>query len=290
MEPITSLSPDERLAVIDLAAAAEAADGTPPLNEEATLALMRDDALHWLARDEDAGGADDAPIVGYAQWQPQNGTGQLVVHPHHRRRRIGTALLDGLRRSAQTRVWAFGSHAPARAFAAARGLTPVRGLTMMERVLADEPAPTPPEGITLRGFTDADTEGFLAVNAAAFAHHPEQGHFNAADLAARQHESWWEPEGLILAVEGDDVRGFHWTKRHDATTGEVYVLGVSPDAGGRGLGTVLLQAGLSRLADGGATRVILYVEADNEPALALYRKAGFTVVHTDTLFGPAATD
>ncbi|QIK71745.1 mycothiol synthase [Propioniciclava coleopterorum] len=282
MEPTDSLEPQDRLAVIELAAAAEAADGTPPLNEEATLALMRDDALHWLARDGDA-------VVGYAQWQANNATGQLVVHPHHRRQRIGSSLLDGLRSRAKTRVWAFGTHAPARAFAAARGLAPVRGLTMMERVLADETAPAVPEGITLRGFTDADADAFLAVNAAAFVHHPEQGHFSAADLAARQAEDWWEPEGLILAVEGDEVLGFHWTKRHDATTGEVYVLGVDPRASGKGLGKVLLQAGLSRLADGGATRVILYVEADNEPALALYRRAGFEVVHTDTLYGPTTS-
>lgn len=282
MEPTDTLEPQDRLAVIELAAAAEAADGTPPLNEEATLALMRDDALHWLVRDGDA-------VVGYAQWQPNNATGQLVVHPHHRRQRIGSSLLDGLRSRAKTRVWAFGTHAPARAFAAARGLAPVRGLTMMERILADETAPAVPEGITLRGFTDADADAFLAVNAAAFVHHPEQGHFSAADLAARQAEDWWEPDGLILAVEGDEVLGFHWTKRHDATTGEVYVLGVDPRASGKGLGKVLLQAGLSRLADGGATRVILYVEADNEPALALYRRAGFEVVHTDTLYGPTTS-
>lgn len=279
MEPIDTLEASDRLAVIELAAAAEAADRTPPLNEEATLALLRDDARHWLVRDR-------ATVVGYAQWQPGNATGQLVVHPHHRRHGIGTALLEALRTHTTTRVWAFGTLPQAQRFAAARGLRPVRGLTMMERVLADEPAPIVPEGITLRGYTDADADAFLAVNAAAFVHHPEQGHFSAADLAARQAEDWWEPEGLILAVEDDAVRGFHWTKRHDTTTGEVYVLGVSPSAAGRGLGTVLLQAGLSRLAHGGAHRVILYVEADNEPALALYQRAGFTTVHTDTLYGP----
>ena len=104
---------------------------------------------------------------------------------------------------------------------------------------------------------------------------------------ARQHEDWWEPEGLILATQGASLLGFHWTKRHDADTGEVYVLGVSPQEAGRGLGKVLLQAGLARLARGGATRVILYVDAGNDAAVALYRKAGFQVEHTDTLFGTA---
>ncbi|WP_454228531.1 mycothiol synthase [Propioniciclava flava] len=280
VDPRSSLTPHQRLAVIDLAAAAERADGTPPLNEEATLALTRDDARHWLV---EAGGV----LVGYAQEQPANQTAQIVVHPQHRRAGHGTALLAALTESASPHVWAFGTSDAAQGFAAARGLVAVRGLSMMERVLSEESAPSTPEGVTLRGYTDADAEAFLALNAAAFAHHPEQGHFSAADLVARQHEDWWEPAGLILATQQDTLLGFHWTKRHDADTGEVYVLGVAPEASGRGLGKVLLQAGLAHLSRGGATRVLLYVDAGNEAAVALYRKAGFVVVHTDTLYAPA---
>ncbi len=266
--------------MIDLAASAERNDATPPLNEEATLALARDDARHWLIQ-------PDGELIGYAQEQPANRTAQIVVAPQHRRAGVGSSLLAALRGETAPDVWAFGTGAPAQGFAAARGLVPIRGLSMMERVLADEPEPVVPPGVSLRGYTDADADAFLALNAAAFAHHPEQGHFSAADLAARQHEDWWEPEGLILATQGASLLGFHWTKRHDADTGEVYVLGVSPQEAGRGLGKVLLQAGLARLARGGATRVILYVDAGNDAAVALYRKAGFQVEHTDTLFGTA---
>lgn len=244
------------------------------------MALTRDDARHWLV---EAGGV----LVGYAQEQPANQTAQIVVHPQHRRAGHGTALLAALTESASPHVWAFGTSDAAQGFAAARGLVAVRGLSMMERVLSEESAPSIPEGVTLRGYTGADAEAFLALNAAAFAHHPEQGHFSAADLVARQHEDWWEPAGLILATQQDTLLGFHWTKRHDADTGEVYVLGVAPEASGRGLGKVLLQAGLAHLSRGGATRVLLYVDAGNEAAVALYRKAGFVVVHTDTLYAPA---
>jgi mycothiol synthase len=280
VDPRTSLTPQQRLAVIDLAASAERNDATPPLNEEATLALARDDARHWLIQ-------PDGELIGYAQEQPANRTAQIVVAPQHRRAGVGSSLLAALRGETAPDVWAFGTGAPAQGFAAARGLVPIRGLSMMERVLADEPEPVVPPGVSLRGYTDADADAFLALNAAAFAHHPEQGHFSAADLAARQHEDWWEPEGLILATQGASLLGFHWTKRNDADTGEVYVLGVSPQEAGRGLGKVLLQAGLARLARGGATRVILYVDAGNDAAVALYRKAGFQVEHTDTLFGTA---
>ena len=280
MDTWTTLSPAQRDAVLALADAAEAADTVAPLNEEARLLLRGGDALHWLATEADA-------VVGYATWQPAHVTGQLVVHPEHRRRGHGRALWAALAAATeQPAVWAFGDLPPARAFAAAQGLSPARGLHIMERALAPADAPTPPEGVVLRPFTDADADAFLAVNAAAFASHPEQGHFSAADLAARQAEDWWDPAGLILAEDAGGVVGFHWTKRHDDTTGEVYVLGVHPRAAGRRLGALLLDAGLAHLAAGGNTRVILYVDAGNAPAVALYERSGFAIVHTDTLYRP----
>lgn len=281
VEPLTSLTPDQRAAVLALVDAATAADGVAPLNEEARLQLGRTDALHWLATDGDA-------IVGYAQWQPTNATGQLVVHPEHRRAGHGTSLFAALTSDvAEPAIWAFGDQHGAQRFAASADLVPARGLHIMERDLQPgEGGRRPPEGVRLRSFTPDDADAFLAVNAAAFADHPEQGHFSADDLANRQAEPWWNPGGLILAEDAEGVVGFHWTKRHDDTTGEVYVLGVHPRGAGRGLGGVLLDAGLAYLARGGNTRVILYVDAGNTPAVALYERSGFRVVHTDTLYRP----
>ncbi|MDO5533021.1 MAG: mycothiol synthase [Propionibacteriaceae bacterium] len=284
MESLTSLSPDQRDAVLALVASAEAADGTAPLNEEARLQLTRSEATHWLAT------AADGVLVGYAQWHPDNATGQLVVHPDHRRAGHGTTLLTSLLADvAEPAVWAFGDLHGAQRFAAARDLVPARGLHIMERALEPTTPRSAPEGITLRPFTDADADGFLAVNAAAFADHPEQGHFSATDLANRQAEAWWDPAGLILATDAEGVVGFHWTKRHDATTGEVYVLGVHPRAAGLGLGGVLLDAGLAHLADGGASRVILYVDAGNKKAVSLYERSGFRIAHSDTLYRPSTS-
>lgn len=284
VDQLTSLTSPQRDAVEALAAAAAAADGVAPLNEEAFLQLGREDALHWLASHDDH-------LVGYAQWQPANATGQVVVHPDHRRRGHGTALYAALAADvAEPALWAFGDRHAAQRFAARIGLVPARGLHIMERGLeASAPRPVP-GGITLRPFTDADADAFLTVNAAAFAGHPEQGHFSASDLASRRAEPWWDPAGLILAEDDEGVVGFHWTKRHDANTGEVYVLGVHPRGSGRGLGGVLLDAGLHHLAAGGASRVILYVDAGNTPAVGLYHRSGFRVVHTDTLYRPAPRD
>lgn len=282
MDTLTSLTAAQADAVRALAASAADTDGVDPLNEEALLLLRRDGALHWLV-------TDGVAVSGYAQWQPGNGTGQVLVHPAYRRRGQGTRLWRAIAdATGAPAVWAFGDLPAARGFAAAQGLAPARGLHIMEKPLEATAGPTPPEGLTLRGYTDADAESFLAVNAAAFADHPEQGHFSAGDLANRQSEPWWDPDGLILAEDAEGVVGFHWTKRHDAETGEVYVLGVHPRGAGRGLGGVLLDAGLARLAAQGNTRVILYVDAGNARAVRLYERSGFSVFHTDTLYRPGS--
>ena len=62
--------------------------------------------------------------------------------------------------------------------------------------------------------------------------------------------------------------------------GEIYVIGIDPSAGGRGLGRSLTVAGLAHLADAGTPVAMLFVEADNAPARRLYDRLGFTTHHT----------
>jgi len=140
-----------------------------------------------------------------------------------------------------------------------------------------------PDDVRVRPFTDADLDAVLAVNAAAFASHPEQGALDRAGFAVRAAEPWFDPAGLLIAEGADGaVLAFHWTKQHSADLGEVYVVGVSPAAQGRGLGRVVTLAGLRHLAAAGVAEVLLYVESDNTAARALYRGLGFTHADTDT--------
>jgi mycothiol synthase len=127
----------------------------------------------------------------------------------------------------------------------------------------------------------------VAVNARAFSWHPEQGQLTVRDVLDTEKEAWFDPNGFFLAVDAQDrLLGFHWTKvhRHNPPFGEVYVVGVDPDAQGGGLGTALTLAGLHHLHRSGLSRVILYVESDNLPAMAVYTHLGFTTIETDVQY------
>ncbi len=278
---------------------AVAEDPAPPLNEAALLALKhpeREDTRHLVA-------VSGGHPVGYAQLA-SDGTGQLVVDPHLRRHGVGRLLVASLLDVAggqhqQLRVWALGDSAAAHALAAGTGLVATRTLLIMERPLSGLPEPVVPAGIEITTFrVGVDEQAWLSVNARAFAHHPEQGSIDTEDLAERMGEAWFDPAGFFLArhaagpdgPEGSDgpVLGFHWTKRHGEGLGEVYVLGVDPDAQGRGLAKALLLTGLAHLRDVGDEVVELYVEADQPGPVGLYRRYGFSEASRDVMYaGPA---
>lgn len=266
----------QQTAIRDLAQAATTADRVAPLNEEALLRLDDDQVGHVLV---ESGGQ----LAGYAQSDPA-GSSQLVVAPAQRRQGLGRALLDEvLRRWPATAIWAFGNLQPARRLLTGRGFTPVRELVVMERDLpADLAAPAAPADVTIRGFQPGDEAAVLGLNAAAFADHPEQGRLDLAGLRQRLAQDWFDPAGLLLAFGPDQSPlGFHWTKRHPAGLGEVYVIGVAPAAAGQGLGRTLLTTGLAHLAGSGCRQVRLWVEADNTAAVSLYRTAGFSAARSD---------
>ena len=59
------------------------------------------------------------------------------------------------------------------------------------------------------------------------------------------------------------------------TEADVQTVAVSPDAQGRGIGRLLLDALVAQAARQGATSVLLEVRADNPSAIRLYERTGF---------------
>jgi len=295
---------------VDLLSAAEESDGNPSISEQ-TLISMRagDSAEHKLltlalyAPDEDSDPSSGQDLAGFAavvEGPDGNGVVEIAVHPSYRNQGVADRLVGALqdRRGLQgLKAWSHGNHEAAADLAARYGYVPVRELWKMRMTTAaaDLPDVALPEGVVIRAFVPGqDEDAWLAANRAAFSHHPEQGSLTRADLDARMAEDWFDPAGFLLAVNGNGrLLGYHWTKVHPGhgthpPIGEIYVVGVTPEAQGSGLGKALTVAGIRYLQDLGLHAVMLYVDADNVPAVSLYRRLGFTRWDMDVMYGPAA--
>lgn len=281
----------------------EEVDGIAPFNERTTLAMSRHPdkhRRHFVVRLADT-------VIAYAGVEKVGGLAEteLAVDPAHRGKGVGNRLLDAVldwieADITELRVWSHGDLPVSSRFAAAHGFSRDRVLFQFSRDLegfmwpaswpegigrnwpiGEGPAAMLPEGVRLRPFrVGSDEAEWLRVNAAAFASHPEQGGWTAADLDAREEETWFDPDGLLVAEDETGMLGFHWTKVEEGV-GEVYVLGVDPRAQGTGLGRTLTLAGLAHLAAHGIRQVDLYADESNTKAVKLYRSQGFAIVRTD---------
>ncbi|PYI40314.1 mycothiol synthase [Arthrobacter psychrolactophilus] len=291
--------------------AAESADGNPPFSEQTLVELKATTAgphsvltlLTYAPENASPSMGEDLAGVAVVVGNGSEGVLEIAVHPSYRNEGVGAILANKLvevRGLQGIKAWSHGDHEAAADLAASYGYRAVRELWRM-RLVRQTPSSAgesvshqlTADGVTLRTFVPhQDEQAWLAANAAAFSHHPEQGAMTLADLQARMAEDWFDPAGFFLAVnEADEILGFHWTKVHpargsQAAIGEVYVVGVTPAAQGLGLGKVLTRQGIDYLHQAGLSAIMLYVDADNEAAVALYRKLGFTKWDSDVMYGP----
>ncbi len=290
-------------------------DGLRPLSEHVWLHLREggdESGQHVLVR------STSDELVAYAHIditdEVEGASAELTVDPGHRRRGIGrhliTLLLE-LSPDGRLRLWSHGEQAGSLPLAEHMGFHRSRVLWQMRRSLyAPLPRAILPEGITLRPFrVGVDEVAWLELNARAFTHLPDQGGWDINDLQRRIREPWFSPEGFLMAWRGDRLAGFHWTKvhgavhqasghhgsehqgsghqgsgHHHAPMGEVYVVAVDPAERGSGLGRALTLAGLHHLRARDLDQAMLYVDASNTPAIALYEGLGFARWDTDVLY------
>lgn len=239
------------------------ADGQPPFSDGSLVEL--------------ATGARELLVIGdVAAALLGDGEAEFVVDPDARRHGHGTRLLDELlSRSPKLRVWAHGDHKAARALASSHGLVATRELLQLRATVAENMAQSGSSGDRIETFlVGTDEDAWLGLNARAFASHPEQGRVTRADLDVLLAEPWFDADDFLLLREGDTLVGYCWLKV-EGGIGEFYVVGVSPEHQGQGIGRRLVEAGLRRLAERGIRISSLYVEADNEAAVRLYRSFGF---------------
>jgi len=289
-----------------LITAAWRADGARPLNDHLWLDLReggRQGFAGVIARDD-----ANHQVVGYCQVSRGNESWSLdlIVHPVHRYDSLEIA--PDLIRAALSVVsseggghvhwWVFEPNNIHRQLAKEVGLHQGRRLLQLRR-----PLPLPEEVVAeISDFescafrTGIDESEWLTVNNAAFEHHPEQGAWTAEILASRMSEPWFDANGFRLHHEDDHLAAFCWTKIHSDTEtpiGEIYVIAVAPSKSGRGLGRLMTIAGLHHIEELGISEAMLYVDADNIAAVAMYSALGFSAHHEEHAFvgdiAPGAT-
>ncbi len=301
------MASEDIASVSELLDAAARADGRRPLSDHLYLDLVNgglDGFAGFLASEP----GHDHPVA-YAQISRGNDAHafELVIHPHHRYEMatIGPELieaaLDVVAADGGGRVnwWVFEPTSAHTALADDAHLVQGRTLYQMRRELPTGMAVTIPTRAFVPGDDDAE---WLRVNNHTFADHGEQGGWTIDTFCQRQQEPWFDVEGFRVLdaaqIDADAsgggpsdgrMAGFCWTKVHPAAgdeqaLGEIYVIAVDPDFHGRGLGKQLTLAGLEHLANEGIDVGMLYVDAHNTTAVAMYQRLGFTIHSTNAAF------
>lgn len=273
------------------------ADGARPFNDHLWLDLHsggKDGFAGIIARD-----TSHSHALAYCQVSRGNDswTLDLVIHPHHRydTMEIAPDLLDAAlsvvshEGGGHVHWWVFEPNNTHRQLAEHAGLRQGRKIVQLRRPLPLEPhlLEIASQFTTTSFNSSTDEDEWLAVNNAAFQHHPEQGGWTRSTLEARKSEPWFNTDGFRIHRDNGAITAFCWTKIHretDPAMGEIYVIAVHPNFSGRGLGKKMAIAGLASINHAEAPIAMLYVDAENTPAISLYTSLGFTAHHEEHAF------
>ena len=114
-------------------------------------------------------------------------------------------------------------------------------------------------------------------------------------------EEWFDPHGFLLGIVDGEIAAFCWTKIHGGHShshdenenhghdpiGEIYAMGVDSSSLGTGLGRAMTIAGLAYMRRKTLSTAMLYVDAENAPAIALYKSLGFSEWGRDVMYRQA---
>ncbi|MFC4016931.1 GNAT family N-acetyltransferase [Micromonospora sp. GCM10011542] len=235
----------------------------------------------------------DARVVGWVTaqrvgWSSTADVGDIAllhVHPEHRRRGIGSALLAaatdhltplGIRRM---RTWAQPDSLP---FARRHGFEPSRELRYSALNLDLAPALLgPPTGVRLRPIAELDPRLLYAANSASAVDEPGD-----VPVDAVGYDSWrydvWENLGLDKAastaaeVDGE-IAAFSLVKRDGDRIWSDYT-GTVPAYRNRGLARLVKTAALHRAAADGVRVAYTSNDEANGPMLAVNVRLGYRPV------------
>lgn len=237
-------------------------------------------------------------IVGYIDVAPELAIGRVVldcfIHLEHRRRGLAARLLS----HAGGRAKALGvraahvniaeDNAVAKSVLSKLGFSCVRRFLELTLDMADIRWPDTDEvAAKCRPLQHGEEDRLTEIQNRSFTGSWGYNPNTLEGVAYWTSVSSFSPEDIILAQDGDIVVGYCVTGTvyggEGATSekrGRISMLGVDPDYRGRGVGKVVLLAGLSHLRSKGLQVARLTVDSENRVANALYRSIGFRTCDT----------
>jgi len=245
-----------------------------PLLLDPDLSPEDDENLYFLFYDHNT-------LVGAAStWPGKEIEAICAVHPQHRRRQVGSALLNALREEGQRRgvqdmllVCEPGAPSGA-AFAIAMGAQHEFGEYRMEldrRLYAQ--CPPPLKALELRRADAPDLETLAALWVAS----SDVSESEARDTTRR----WLDMPNQRFYIGWLGNRAVGSLRLHLAQTSVyLYSFRVHPDLRGRGYGRQILMGVLDTLIAEDWPHIMIEVAIDNTVALALYRSCGYRKVAT----------
>ncbi|SCF36510.1 GNAT family N-acetyltransferase [Micromonospora mirobrigensis] len=244
---------------------------------------------HWTAWVAEV----DGRVVGWASAYrnvetSEPGVGEistLHVHPEHRRRGLGTGLLD----AALDHLRAIGARRALTScrpeslpFARRHGFTASRELRYSALDLRPAPPmPVPPPGVRLLSAAEVDPRLLHEVDAAAAVDEPGDVPPVGMDFDLWRYEVWEDP-GLdrhattLVEVDGEPA-AVSLVKRDGDRMWSAFT-GTVPGHRGRGLAALAKRAALHRAAAGGVTVAYTSNDEENKPMLAVNVRLGYRPV------------
>ncbi len=235
----------------------------------------------------------DERLAGRA-WVHGGRRSEVDVHPDHRGRGLGGALLDwaeararraGGERLSQT-VW--DSDRAAVELLRSRGYEPFVAQWLLEIDLPAEPVvPGPPPGITVRSFRPGDERAAYRLTEDAF---------DEWQKRRKSYEEWarhtverdsFAPALSTVAFAGEQMVGAVLALNVPGTDeGYVERVAVRGDHRNRGIARLLLQSSFRAFHRQGRRRCTLWTHSETG-ALSLYRRIGMTVRRGSAVYGKA---